>query len=168
MFVLLALLFGLCVWHGSLAPAPELGDYPDGRDLAGQYGAYVGDRATLSGQAVAAEPVTVVVTSGAGDPLRLTVTDLSVPVREGETVWVYGVVESERTIRATDAFTVAPGGTRYALSVSFLAGLWVLARIGRHWRFDAGDWALEPRDRASDSRALGRLRGLGGREDGDA
>lgn len=165
---LLGLLFGLCVWYGTLAPAPELGAYPDQEDLDERYDAYVGDRATLSGQVVDTDPVTVVTNVGADEPFRVTVTDLSTPVREGETLWVYGVVEPGRTIRAADAFTVAPGGNRYALWVSFLAGLWVLARIARHWRFDVDGWALEPRDGERDSGALGRIRGLAGREDEDA
>ncbi|USZ67411.1 hypothetical protein NGM10_11810 [Halorussus salilacus] len=166
-FALLSLLFGLCVWYGALAPAPELGAHPDQEDLLGQYDAYVGDRATLTGQVVDTDPVTVVVT-GAGDSRQLTVTDLSTPVREGETLWVFGVVEPGRTVRAENAFTVGSGGTRYALSASLLAGLWVLARLARQWRFDAEGWALEPRGGERDAPGFGRLRTLAGREDEDA
>lgn len=144
---LLALLFGLGVWYGSLAPAPDLGAYPEQEDLAADYPRYVGEYATVDGRVIATEPVTIAAEYGGGEPLELRIVGLSTSVEAGDHLRVYGLVEPDRTIRAANAFTVPRTGRLYMVAVSFLAGLWVLGRILRQWRLDRATWALVPDDR---------------------
>lgn len=137
--------FGLLVWHGTLAPAPEVGDYPNSADLVADYDRYAGDRVAVSGAVVATGPVVVELRSG-GDSRRLTVRELSVPVERGDRLRVYGVADPDGTVRAINAFTVPRWGLWYTYAVSFLAGLWVLARLGRHWTVDRTALGLAPRE----------------------
>lgn len=100
--------------------------------------------------------------------MQLTVTDLTIPVTEDEELRVYGVVEADHTIRAIRAFTVPPTGQWYAWAVSFLAGIWVLARLIRYWRIDPTDWTLTPRATALGLLHDGRSSSSNRTEDDDA
>lgn len=156
----LGLLFGLAVWYGMVGsvPAPALGIYPTEGHLAAAYERYLGTRAVVSGVVVALDPVVIRAGYGAGAAVRLTVTGLEAPVAEGALLTVYGVVEPERTIRALTAISVPRSGQGYARGISLLAGLWVLVRLGRHWRLDWGDWTLRPRATPRGTLAVTRLR----------
>lgn len=143
---LLALLGGLCVWYGALAPAPALGDHPDEDQLATDADRYLGAQVTVSGRVVATDPVTIRAEVGADETMHLTITDLASTPTVGAQFRVYGIVEDHRTVRARNAVAVPRWGHWYTWSVSFLAGLWVLARILRHWRLDPTDWTLQPRE----------------------
>lgn len=145
LLVLLAALLGLVVWFGTLTPAPALGAYPGTDHLATDYDAYVGERVAVGGTVRTTDPVTITSESDTGETVRLTVTDLDVPVDRGDQLRVYGVLGPNRTLRASNAFTVPAWGHWYAYVVSFLAGCWVLVRVLRHWRLDARTWTLERR-----------------------
>lgn len=142
---LLAVLFALIVWYGTLGPATALGAYPDEDNLATDYDQYQGEPVSVSGRIVATDPVVIVADTATGTPLRLTITDLSIAVTEGEELRVYGVVEPDHTVHAHNAVAVPASGQWYAYTVSFLAGLWVLARLFRYWRLDGRTWTLTPR-----------------------
>lgn len=155
---LLVVLGGLAAWYGSLGPAPGLGAYPSQEDLATDADRYLGTHVSVGGQVVTTDPVTIRAEYGAGETIRLTITDLAVTPAEGDHLRVYGVVEADRTIRAHNAFTVPQWGRWYTWSVSFLAGLWVLTRIIRYWRLDGTEWTLTPRDTPWTPRLLDRIR----------
>lgn len=155
---LVALLFGLAAWFGSLGPAPELGSYPSETHLAADYERYLGERVTVDGRVVDTAPVTIVAEYGAGGHVRLTITDLSMDVTEGERLRVHGVAERDYTVRAIDAISVPQSGRWYAWTVSFLAGLWVLGRLVRYWRLDTAEWTLRPRESPLTTPVLDRLR----------
>lgn len=166
---LVALLGGLAVWYGSLAPAPALGDYPDQNDLATDYERYLGEEVSLGGRVVDTDPPIIVTTTETGAPMRLTVTDLTIRVTEGEELRVYGVVEPDRTIRAKRAFTISQSGHWYAWLVSFLAGIWVLGRFSRYWCIESTDWTLARRHPPLVPSALGWVgTSRTNREDDDA
>lgn len=166
---LVALLLTLAVWYGSLGPAPALGAYPDSNQLATDYDRYRGEHVSLTGVVVETAPVTIVAGTDTGAPLRLTVTQLSIGVTEGDQLRVYGIVEADHTIRATRALTVSRSGQWYAWEISFLAGVWVLARIRRHWRIDSTDWTLSRRETPSALPLFDRVGNAKyGREDDDA
>jgi len=133
---LLAVLFGLCVWFGTLAPAPEVGAYPDSDDIGPSPTEYVGTDVEIGGRVVATEPVVVELSYGTASR-RVTVTDVSHPVTEGDTLRVFGTLTDSETIRASNSFAVPPSGAVYTYSISFLAGLWVLVRLVTQWRVDS-------------------------------
>lgn len=144
--LLLGILFGLMVWFGTLPPSPERGAYPTAEDLGTDYDRYVGERVAVSGIVVETSPVIIASKYAPGETLRLTITDLSVDVMKGNQLRVYGVARPDHTIRATNAVVNPKVGQWYTWSVSFLAGLWVLGRIIRYWRFNRTAWTLEPRE----------------------
>lgn len=162
--LLVGLLLGLGVWYGSLPPAPEVGAHPDEADLAEEYSAYVGQPVTVSGVITETSPVTIAVDSGPGETIELRITNVEGSVRRGDVLRVFGVAEADRTIRAENAFTVTHRGLWYAWIASFAAGVWVLARIVRHWRLNRGVWALEPREWPLYETVRHRVRTVGRRE----
>jgi len=163
--VLLAALFGLVVWHGTLDPAPDAGAYPGSAELAADYDERLGDSVALEGEIVGIDPVVIESEYGVGESIRLTVVGLDpdVEIGEGALLRVFGVVDPGRTIRAENAFVVPATGPLYASGISFLAGLWVLGRIVRRFRFDRSEPGLVRRDRPLAVRPLiGRDRSSAG------
>ncbi len=148
-FVLLAALFGLVVWHGTLDPAPDAGAYPGPEQLGADYEAYLGETVAVGGEITETDPVVIEAEYGVGESIRLTVVgvDPGVTVEEGGQLRVFGVVEPGGTVRAENAFFVPDSGRWYTWSISFLAGLWVLGRIVLRFRFDREEWGLVRRDR---------------------
>lgn len=166
---LLAALFALAVRFGAATahPAPELGFYPGEDQLARDYGAYVGQRVQVSGTVVRVDPVVVAAeyeTWVGGryrtGVLRLTVANYGGSVAPGDTLQIFGTAGPDRTIRARSTVAVPGANFRYMYGVSFLAGLWVLARLVRGWTVSWTDLAVRPRTAPlAVTDAVARLRG---------
>jgi hypothetical protein len=62
----------------------------------------------------------------------------------GDTLQAVGVLTDPRTVRLTNVVVVPRTGLWYAWVTSFVAGLWVLARLLRHWRLVTETGALHP------------------------
>jgi hypothetical protein len=154
--VLLAALFGLVVWHGTLTPAPEAGAYPGSDELAAGYDASLGAEVTVGGRIVETDPAVIDAEYGVDESIQLTVVGLdpSVALEEGAILRVFGVAEPDRRVRAENAFVVPAAGQWYAWTVSFLAGLWVLSRVVRGFRLDREQWGLVRREQQLTVRAL--------------
>lgn len=135
---LLGLLLGLCVWYGATGPTAARGVSPDTAEMSTDR---ADDLVALSGRVVDTDPVTILVTSGR-EPIRMQVTDLSTPVDEGDTLRVVGDRVDRETIRAVEVIVVHEYGFAYTYTVSFVAGLWVLVRLARYWRYDLGRGAV--------------------------
>ena len=164
---LLTLLVVLAVWYGSLGPSPAFGAYPGQDELANNYQNYLGAQVTLGGRVVATNPVVILANTGPGTAIRLTVTDLSTPVTTGTKLRVYGVAEADHTIRAINAFSVPRSGHWYAWTISFVAGLWVLTRLIRYWRFNPTDYTLVRRATPLALPHAGRIPTIGQRQEED-
>lgn len=165
--VLLAALFGLVVWHGSLTPAPDAGAYPGSAELAADYDGHLGDSVAVEGEIVGTDPVVIESEHGVDESIRLTVVGLGsdVGIEAGAILRVFGVVSPDRTISAENAFVVPAVGPLYARGISFLAGLWVLFRVVRRFRFDRTELGLVRRERPLPARSLlGRGRSSTGGE----
>lgn len=145
--VLLAVLFGLLVWYGSLGPAPALGNYPSEEHFGPHPDRYVGDRVATTGRVVATDPVRIEVRYGADRRATYAVTGLDGSVAPGRRLRVFGRLVDPETVEAENAFTVPDSGLWYAWGISFFAGLWTLSRIVRHWRIDREGIALVARER---------------------
>jgi hypothetical protein len=161
--LLLAALFGVLVWHGTLDPDPRQGRYPDEGDLAGDAAAHVGDRVAISGTVVETDPAVVRARYTAvvdGDVERGTaryrVRDPPADLAVGQRVQVFGTLVGGRTVAPSNVtrYGDAPG---YMFLVSLLAGLWVLARLVVHWRLERADLSLRRRDRPLARRGVGRF-----------
>ncbi|PSP76994.1 hypothetical protein BRC81_11685 [Halobacteriales archaeon QS_1_68_20] len=143
---LLLALAGLGVWFGSLPPVPEAGSYPDESLFLTDYDAAVGERVVFDGEVTGTDPVTVHVEAGS-EATSVRLRGAEADVSPGDRVQVYGVVEPGGVVRALNVVPVSSWGMPYAVVVSALAGLWVLARLHRHWEVDAEGWCLRRTDR---------------------
>lgn len=145
--LLLTLLAGQLVWFGAHPPPnPNL----SANALHANYASYVGQRVVVAAPVVATDPV--VIALGDRADARLTVRGVEERVSVGDRLKIYGVVRPGHEMRAIDTVVVSRWGLWYTYTVSFLAGMWVLLRLVRYWRFDAGSLALERRERPYDLR----------------
>lgn len=76
---------------------------------------------------------------------RVTITGATIEPELGDKVRVYGTLVAPATIDAQNAFVVPQQGRWYAWGISFLAGVWVLARLIRHWTVTWATLGFEPR-----------------------
>lgn len=150
--VLLGVLGSLAVGFGTVAPDPRSNHFLDESDLATGGDAHVGQRTQVEGVVVRTDPVVVRTPYSVWEDdhyetgaVELRVTDLDRSVQRGDSLQVFGVVEADRTVRATDSVAVSATNFRYMYGVSLLAGLWVLARLVRGWTVDWEELALRRR-----------------------
>lgn len=144
---LFLVLFVLLVWYGTVDPNPALGNYPNQEDFAPDPGPYVDETVVVAGEVVSTDPLVIEVEYGAGERAEYRVTGYEGSVQRGQLLRAVGRLADARTIEARNGFTVPDRGLFYAWGISFLAGLWTLARILRHWRIDPESVALVPRER---------------------
>jgi len=163
--VLGVVLFVLLVGYGSLGP----GDYPSEEFHGPDPESYVGERVSVAGTVQATDPLRIEVTYGTDGRAEYVVTGLEVGAERGELLRVAGRLTGPRTVEAENGFTVPRSGLWYTWGISFLAGLWVIARILRHWGFDREAIALVPRTRFGHTGESQTPGGSGGRtaEGGD-
>lgn len=141
-WVILFALFGLAVWYGSVPASATMGRFPNAGDLTDDPSDLHGHRVLVTGEIVDTDPVRLRASTASG-AVTLHVDGLERTVRPGQRLQVFGVLEEDERLRAINAVEVE--GRPYAWSISFLAGLWVLARIGRQWRIDYDRLTLRPR-----------------------
>lgn len=146
----LALLGGvllvLLMAAGTLTPASELHHYPDADDLSQDYAAHQGERIEVTGTVVQTDPVVIEADDNADRRPMLTVTNVNEPVAVGQELRVFGTVRPNETIAAHETVIVSPWETYYLWTVSFVAGVWVLIRFLRGWRFDRSTLSFAPRE----------------------
>lgn len=90
------------------------------------------------------DPVVIRVDTREGTE-RVTITGVTIEPEPGDKARVYGTLVEPATIDAHTAFVVPQQGRWYAWGISFLAGLWVLARLIRHWTVTWSTLGFEPR-----------------------
>lgn len=127
---------------------------------------HLGQRVTTGGIVVDPSPLVIRVETDTGTH-RISITDSGLDPERGDKVRVYGVVTGDRTIRAIHAFVVPRRGLWYTWTVSFIAGLWVLTRLIRHWTIDLATLSFRPRRTPLSIQALVHSHGPWGGE-GDA
>jgi len=146
--VLLAAVGGLCVHYD--ATFDDNAPYPPTDDLATEYENYVGEETLVFGDVdrvdADAERATVRVDSDEGE-FELLVRGFTERVQPGGVVQVYGTLEADYTISATNVAVVNPaGGSKaYKYAVSVVGAVLVLALFFRRWRVDTESLAFELR-----------------------
>ncbi len=143
-------LVALLVAAGTLAPAPQLHDYPDGEALGHDYATFQGDSVEVGGTVVGTDPVVIEVDYAADGQFSLTVLHVEEPVAVGQELRVFGTAGPDRTITARETVVVSSWETYYAWGASFIAGVWVLGRFLRGWRLDRSTLGFTPREPPND------------------
>lgn len=152
--VLVGLLLGLCVQYDSAYD--ENSPYPPTDELATNYDDYVGEETLLfgtvrdievAGNATPPNRATIEVDSSEGT-FEMTVREFRGDVKPGGVVQVYGTLQSDRTIEATNVEVVNPAGSSnlYKYAVSAIGAILVVALFFRRWQFNADTLAFEVRD----------------------
>jgi len=149
---LLIILAGLFVFAGTIDPAPSDRDYPGGVELLEGTSQYLGDRVVVSGTVTAVDPVTIEAEPVAGETLVFAVSNTARTPAIGDQIIVYGTLRAENRIHAIEQVHREPWERQYMYVVSFVGGLWVLARLITGWRFDPGTWSFVPRPQSLWSR----------------
>jgi len=146
--VLLAAVGGLCVHYD--ATFDDNAPYPSTDDLATDYEHYVGEETLVFGDVervdAEAERATVRVDSDEGE-FELVVESFTERPQPGGVVQVYGTLEANYTMVATNVAVVNPAGVSkaYKYAVSVVGSVLVLVLFFRHWRVDTEGLAFELR-----------------------
>lgn len=161
--LLLTVLLGQFVWHGTLAADPADNRFPDNDELAADH-LSPGDRVVIAGSTHAVGPESVAIDLYGQPEMIVDGGQLEGDPAVGEDVWLYGTLtatdpetatESETELQSADqeasyvvethyAIVRAPWEITYLYGVSALAGLWVLVRFLRGWRIDWEAWGFVP------------------------
>ena len=151
--LLLAGLAVLCPLYATQPVNPEMGVYPDEEEFIQSPDPYLGDAVATGGDVQQVSPLVIEVetTQGKHD---VTITDSELRPDVGDKVRVFGMLTDPRTIQSQYAFVVPPSGQWYAWTVSFLAGLWVLARLIAHWTVDISQLSFQRRSEPLSTRTL--------------
>ena len=142
--VLLASLAVMFVWAGTLSPDPAMNNYPGNTEVGAQPEAYVDQQVEIGGTVVATDPAVIEVEHPDGTH-DVTLEGLDESVAEGQQVSAFGTLTDASTLQVDKALVRWPWETWYMYAVSFLGGLWVLARLLAHWRPDRARLAFRPR-----------------------
>lgn len=146
--LIIALLLALgvsFVAFGTVDPNPARNAYPGTDQVVSHPDEYVGERVSLSGTVVATDPLVITADSGL-DSARFTITNSDhATVSEGDQFIVFGPLTATNTIQAERTVVREPWELTYMYVVSFLGGLFVLARVLRHWRPDIEHQSLVTR-----------------------
>lgn len=142
--ILLVILAGLFVWAGTIEPDPADNNYPGVSDIHETPDEYVGDRISVDGTVVDMDPLTIE-TTVAGDRITFVIENADPDVAAGDHLVVFGTLQPNNHVTAIDTVHREPWEAYYMYVVSFLAGLWVLARLVDGWTLDTDDWTIVPR-----------------------
>ena len=143
--VLVLLLAGTVVWYGTVDPDPASNNYPGSDEIAQDPDAYLGEHVSVSGTVVAHDPLRIEVGYGLDGTMTLEVAGVDDPPPIGHNLNVFGTLTEPNVVHAENTVSRAPWEATYMYIVSFIGGLWVLARLLRHWRFDADTYSAVPR-----------------------
>jgi hypothetical protein len=145
---------------------PSAGVFPTEDEFTTTPDSYLGETVTSGGIVQTTAPLRIEVHTPTGTD-QITIVGTALTPEVGDNVRVQGTLVGPTTIRATRAFVVTQQGLWYTWSISFLAGLWVLARLVRHWTVDSQTLAFHPRDQVYSLRDWRSLT-HGGQEGEDA
>lgn len=143
--LLLAVLAVLIVWAGTVEPDPANNNYPGSEEIYDDPDQYIGQRVSVSGTIVDTEPLTIEDEPAPGKDVSLVIDGTTHDVSTGDELRVYGTLQSNDRIDSINTVHIEPWETRYLHVISFLAGLWVLARLVNRWTIDTTTWCVVPR-----------------------
>ncbi len=133
--ILTVLLISLFVWYGSLKPEPDVHRYPRAEDLIKDEEKYVGQEVEVGGRVVSTTPLIIEIEHG-DDTRELYITGADEEPNKNDRVTVFGTLEDENTIAASEIIVKPFINYFYMYAVSVVAALWILFRISRQFRWD--------------------------------
>lgn len=143
----LLLVLGMGVHHASQYSSQW--PYPDHDALATEYDQHVGSDALVFGTVQSVDDGTArIEVEHAEGTFEMTVESFEATVQPGGVVQVYGSLEADRTITASNVVVVNPAGssTLFKYGVSLVGAALVTVLFFREWRVDIDELAFEVRD----------------------
>jgi len=142
--ILLAILAGLFVWAGTIEPDPADNNFPGNDEVFTDPDEYVGQQVSVGGTVLDTDPLTIE-TTVEGEQITFVVENANPDVSTGDQLSAFGTLQSTDTVTAKEVVHREPWEAHYMYAVSFLAGLWVLARLLNRWTVDTDHWTVIPR-----------------------
>jgi hypothetical protein len=120
---------------------------PSGSDIIDNPDQHRGQEVVVGGFVEETDPIVARFQTRTGTH-RITITGGEFDPKPGDKIRVHGtLVETDPlTVDIIHAFVVPQAGLWYTWGISFIAGLWVLSRLVRHWRIDRSTLGFEPRE----------------------
>lgn len=143
--VLLAILAGLFVWAGTIEPDPADNNYPSTSDIHDNPNQYIGEQVTVSGIVVNTDPLTIEDEPVPSETITFVIENADPDVTVGDHLSAFGTLQQDNRVTATNTVDREPWEATYMHVVSFLAGLWVLARLVNRWTINTTNWTVVPR-----------------------
>jgi hypothetical protein len=122
-------------WYAQQPVNPDAGVYPAKSAVVEHPEQYLGEQVAVEGIVRETEPIVIAVRAS-DRTARVTITSAAYAPEVGDKLQVYGTLIAPTTIESINGFAVRDSGLWYAWIISFLAGLWVLFRLIRHWKLD--------------------------------
>lgn len=145
LLLLLGLLVVLFVWAGTIEADPADNNYPGTGDILENPDEYVGDRVSVSGTVIDTDPLTIEDETVPGETITFVIDGADVDPAVGDEVIVYGTLQPDNRVDAINTVHREPWEAVYMYIISFLGGLWVLARLVNGWTVDTATWSIVPR-----------------------
>ena len=145
MLLLLIALAGVLALTGTITYDPAMNAFPEEDHVGPNPDAYVGQQISVSGEAIATDPVVIRVEYGLDNYFDLTLTTFGTTVEEGQHVSAFGTLTDASTLEVERALVRWPWEVWYMYAISIIAAAWVAVRIYRHWRFNRDQFAFSPR-----------------------
>ena len=118
--------------------------YPGNEEVFTNPDQYFGQQVSVGGTVLDTDPLTVETTIQ-GEQITFVVENANLDVSTGDRLSVFGTLGSADTVTAEEVVHREPWEAYYMYLVSFLAGLWVLARLLNRWTVDTDTWTVIPR-----------------------
>lgn len=145
LILLLGLLALLFVWAGTIEPDPADNIYPGTGDIHENPDKYVDDRVSVSGTVIDTDPLTIEDEPVPGETITFVIDGADVDPAIGDELSVYGTLQTNNRVDAINTVHREPWEAIYMYVISFLGGVWVLARLINGWTIDTATWSIVPR-----------------------
>ncbi len=143
--ILIVILISLFVWYGSLQPDPDVHRYPGDEHLIKNRHEYVGDEVEVGGKVVSTSPLMIEIEYG-DESRELYITGVDEELNKNDRVTVFGTLEDENTIAASEIIAKPYINYVYMYAVSVVAATWILFRIRGQFRWDKENWIFIKRE----------------------
>lgn len=159
----LLLVVVLLIGHAMLFPlfaqqpvTPDAGVYADSDEFILTPNQYISEPVVTGGYVQQTTPIIIQAETSQG-AYNITLTDTNLSPSTGDKVRTFGTLTAPKTVKSIYSFVVPQRGLWYTWGISFLAGIWVLARLIQHWTVNLSRLSFSRRDTPLTAREVGAM-----------
>lgn len=142
----------LLIGHAMLFPlfaqqpvTPDVGVYADSDEFIKNPNQYISEPVVTEGFVQQTSPIIIRAETSHG-AYNITLTDTNLSPSTGDKLRTFGTLTAPKTVKSIYSFVVPQRGLWYTWGISFLAGIWVLARLIQHWTVNLSRLSFSRRD----------------------